>query len=148
MKRLTTFLIALVVTLPASAADGLTVLKSRFDVAQTEQRLRAALNDGGMKVLTTVDHAAAARKAALALPPTRLVIFGNPKVGTRLMQCGRTAGIDLPMKMLIWEENGVVRVGYNTPRYLGQRHRLTGCDAVLAKVANALNRFAGQAAGR
>ncbi len=147
MPRLVVALFALVLTLPATAADGLTTQPSRYDVPETERRLLAALEAGGMHVVASVDHAKAAQEAGLTLPPTRVVIFGNPKVGTQLMQCTPSVAIDLPMKMLIWEEEGTIHVGYNTSDYLAERHRISGCDAVLAKVEKALANFARQAAG-
>lgn len=148
MMRVTLFILTLALALPVGAADGLASLESRFDVPETHERLLAALEEGGMQVFGAVDHAQAAHEADLDLPPTRLVIFGNPKAGTRLMQCERSAAIDLPMKMLIWEQDGVTRIGYNTPAYLRSRHQLKGCDGLLEKIGQALERLAGQAAGR
>jgi len=147
MIRTLTVIMALLLALPLMAAEGLTIFDSRFDVDETEQRLLNALEKGGMKVAASIDHAAAANEAGLELAPTRVVIFGNPKVGTRLMQCRRSVAIDLPMKMVIWEGEGTTRVGYNAPQYLAERHRISGCDAVLDKVAGALDKFARQASG-
>lgn len=146
MMRLTALMITLFTTTGAWAADGLVTLKSHFDVVQTEQRLVAALEGAGMRVFARIDHAAGADKAGLTLEPTRVVLFGNPKVGTRLMQCSRSAAIDLPMKMLIWEADGETFIGYNSARYLARRHAISGCDDVLKKVAGALAKFAGRAA--
>ena len=138
------FLLALCV-LPAAlhAADGMITLKSNHSVSDTADRLVSVLNDKGMTVMAQVDHTANADGVGLALPPTEVVIFGNPKVGTPLMQCARSVAIDLPQKALIWEdESGQVWFGYNDPMYLKQRHGIEGCDKVLKKVSGALGKFA------
>ncbi|SCZ53357.1 DUF302 domain-containing protein [Thiohalomonas denitrificans] len=147
MLRLTTLLLTLALTLPAMAAEGLITLNSRYDAAEIQQRLLTAVERAGMNVIATVDHAGAANTAGLELAPTRLVIFGNPEIGTQLMQCRRSVAIDLPMKMLVWEEEGSTRIGYNAPQYLADRHRISGCEAVLEKVGVALDKLARQASG-
>jgi len=134
--------------LPAHAGDGLVRLESRADVATTTQRLVDALNAKGMNVFATIDHATGATKAGMTLRPTTLVIFGNPKIGTQLMHCAQATGIDLPLKMLVWQdEGGQVWVAYNDPAWLQQRHAINGCDPVLAKVSQALANFAAAASG-
>lgn len=130
----------------AVAAQGLQRITSNHDVATTAERLADALEARGMSVFTRIDHAAGAATAGMNLPPTRLILFGTPAVGTRLMQCGRSVAIDLPMKMLVWSEGGTVYIGYNTPDYLAARHGLTGCETLLAKVADTLNTLARDAA--
>ncbi|MBE0509843.1 MAG: DUF302 domain-containing protein [Chromatiales bacterium] len=147
MLRLMLSFLLLAIAIPASAAEGLTTLNSRFGVEETQQRLLDALEKGGMQVAATIDHAHGAEKVGLTLAPTRLVIFGNPRVGTLLMQCQHSIAIDLPMKMLIWEENGSTQVAYNSVNYLNTRHTIAGCDKVLENVAGALDRFARQASG-
>lgn len=78
------------------------------------------------------------------LAPTQLLIFGNPKVGTPLMKCGRTVAIDLPQKLLVWQNSeGTTSVAYNDPVYLGKRHQLSqACNALLKKVAGVLEAIA------
>ncbi len=130
-------------TLPVFADTGLTNVKSSHDVKTTADRLEAVLNEKGMTVFLRVDHSEGARNVGKQLRPTELVIFGNPKVGAPLMQCGQTIGIDLPQKALIWQdENGQVWLTYNDPRYLAKRHGIDGCQPVLDKVQNALKHFA------
>lgn len=136
-------LIFLLVSGVAQAADGLIMVKSSHSVAATADKLEAVLSEKGMKIMNRIDHAAGAKSAGMTLRPTQLVIFGNPKVGTPLMQCARSVAIDLPQKALIWEdENGQVWLGYNDPAYLKGRHAVDGCDEVLAKVSGALANFA------
>ncbi|MEL6367270.1 MAG: DUF302 domain-containing protein [Pseudomonadota bacterium] len=125
------------------ADNGLIKIRSANDVETTTQRLLAALENAGMTHFATVDHTEGAEAAGLALRPTRVVIFGNPKAGTPLMRCAQTIGIDLPMKALIFEaESGEVFYTYNKIRYLGDRHAITGCGPVLEKVESALANFA------
>lgn len=125
------------------ATDGLIKVKSHHSVAATADKLEAALSKGGMNIMNRINHAAAAESANLDLRPTELIIFGNPKVGTPLMQCSQTVAVDLPQKALIWEdENGQVWLGYNDPQYLKTRHAIKNCDPVLAKVGAALESFA------
>ena len=130
----------------AHAADGLVVLKSNHSVAATADKLEAVLSENGMKIMNRIDHAAGAESVDLELRPTEVVIFGNPKVGSPLMQCAQSVAVDLPQKALIWEdESGQVWLGYNDPEYLKARHAIEGCDAVLEKVSGALSNFAGAA---
>ncbi len=130
-------------TLPVFADTGLTNVKSSHDVKTTADRLEAVLKEKGMTVFLRVNHSEGARNVGKQLRLTELVIFGNPKVGAPLMQCGQTIGIDLPQKALIWQdENGQVWLTYNDPRYLAKRHGIDGCQPVLDKVQNALKNFA------
>jgi uncharacterized protein (DUF302 family) len=129
--------------LPASADPGLINVKSPHDVKNTADRLETVLKEKGMTVFLRVNHSEGAHSVGKQLRPTELVIFGNPKVGAPLMQCGQTIGIDLPQKALIWQdENGQVWLTYNDPQYLATRHAIEGCQAVLQKVQNALKNFA------
>lgn len=144
--RILTLAIVMLFASTLQAADGLVRFKSPHSVPVTTERLVSALKEKGMTVFRQVDHQQGAANVDLSMPPTRVVIFGNPKVGTPLMQCAPTTAIDLPQKMLIWEDaDGQVWLGYNDPSYLKERHGIKGCDAALNKVAGALERFAGMA---
>ena len=128
---------------------SLITIKSAHDVSTTADRLEGILKNKGMNVFARIDHAAGAKKADMELRPTELVIFGNPKVGTPLMKCSQTMGIDLPQKALIWEdEKGDVWLGYNDQDDLAKRHAITGCDEVLTKVKGALANFAAAATSK
>jgi uncharacterized protein (DUF302 family) len=99
-----------------------------------------------MTVFIRINHEQGARKIGQELRPTELIIFGNPQVGTPLMQCAQSVGIDLPQKALIWQDaQGQVWLSYNDPHYLVARHQITGCDEVIKKVAKALGNFANSA---
>jgi uncharacterized protein (DUF302 family) len=98
---------------------------SPYAVAETLDRLEQVLKTKGVKVFARIDHAAEAQAAGLRLAPMQLLIFGNPKVGTPLMQAAPTLGMDLPMKALAWQDGtGQVRIGWNDPAYLVERHEL------------------------
>lgn len=130
----------------AIAQDGLIAVKSAHDVATTANKLEKVLGEKGMKVFARIDHAAGATSVGKEMRPTELVIFGNPKVGTGLMLCAQSAGIDLPMKALIWEdEGGSTWLGYNDANFLKSRHAMMNCDPVIEKVAGALANFAAAA---
>jgi uncharacterized protein (DUF302 family) len=94
-----------------------------------------------MTVFARIDHAAGAKKIGKSLRPTELLIFGNPKGGTPLMECAQSAGIDLPLKALVWEDAfAQVWLGYNDPAYLAKRHEVPTCAVVedMAKTLAAL----------
>lgn len=107
------------------AHNGLISVESRFGVAETVDRLVAAINGAGLRVFARIDHAAGAREVGALLRPTELLIFGHPKGGTPLMQDQQLAGIDLPIKALVWEdEHGKVWLSYNDAHWLAERHGL------------------------
>lgn len=142
-RMMLAFAVSCLLLLPAMAADGVVSVKSAHSVADTADKLEAVLNDKGMTVFIRIDHAAGAAKVGAELRPTQLVVFGNPKVGTPLMQCSQSVALDLPQKALIWEDaEGQVWLSYNDPAYLDARHALGDCAAVLEKVSKALGNFA------
>lgn len=108
-----------------SSENGLIHLDSKHSVDETVQRLQALLQEKNIKVFALVDHSGEAAKAGLVMRPTKLLIFGSPKGGTPLMQAVPTVAIDLPLKALIWEDpDGHVKLTYNDPAYLQQRHNI------------------------
>src|SRR5690348_8765842 len=105
--------------------NGLITVASRFRVGETLDRLTAALTEAGLQVFARIDHARGAGEVGLSLRPTELLIFGHPKGGTPLMQDHQTAGIDLPVKALAWEdEKGSVWLTYNEAAWIATRHEL------------------------
>lgn len=105
--------------------EGLTTVRSNDGPRETMDRIESAIRAKGMTVFARVDHAAGAREAGLTLRPTELLIFGNAKGGTPLMQAEQTIGIDLPLKVLVWEDAaGATWVSYNEPSWLAARHHL------------------------
>ena len=106
-----------------AANNGIIGRPSRHSVDETLARLLRGLEAKGVKVFAVVDHSGEAEKAGLKMPPTKLVIFGSPKAGTPLMLAAPSIAIDLPLKILIWEDGrGQAWVSYNSPEYLQQRH--------------------------
>ena len=145
-KKIAAVICATLACASVSAGEGLIKLKSAHSVNDTADKLESVLKSKGMNVFGRVNHAQGAEKAGLELKPTEVVIFGNPKVGTPLMQCTRTVAIDLPQKALVWEDDdGQVWLAYNDPAYLAKRHGIEGCDEVLKKVSGALGKFAAAA---
>lgn len=124
------------------AADGLTTIPSSYGPKETMDRLEAEIKAKGMTVFARIDHAAGAAQAGLSLRPTEVLIFGNAKAGTPLMQSNQTIGIDLPLKALVWQDaNGKVWLSYNEPSWLAQRHGLAAgtqvtVDAMVAGLGN------------
>lgn len=133
---------------PTGGTSGLIVVESAHSMAETERRLVQAIEGAGLKVAARVDHEANAKSVGLRLQPTVLVLFGNPKAGTVLIEETRSIGIDLPLKALIWEADGKVRLAYNDPVYLARRHGIMETTPVLAQVLQALQRFAEAATAR
>ena len=104
-------------------ANGLVEVASHYSVDETVQRLESILAQQGLQVFAVIDHSGEAAKVGLKMRPTKVVIFGSPKGGTPLMVAAPTLAIDLPLKALVAEDNkGNVRVSYNSPGYLQQRH--------------------------
>jgi uncharacterized protein (DUF302 family) len=109
------------------APDGLITIESRFGPEETMNRFEAEVRARGMAVFAHIDHAAAATAAGLSLRPTELLIFGNAKTGTALMQSTQTFGIDLPLKALVWQDaSGTTWLSYNDSAFLAHRHGLDG----------------------
>jgi uncharacterized protein (DUF302 family) len=126
----------------ALAAEGLINKTSSHSVRVTMDRFEKIVKEKGFNVIARVNHAAAAIKSGSTLRPTELLIFGNPKLGTQLMQSTQTIGIDLPLKVLVWEnDKGVVTLSYNDPAWLKQRHGISDKDKVFAKMTGAMDKF-------
>ncbi|WP_024952438.1 MULTISPECIES: DUF302 domain-containing protein [Cobetia] len=139
---------------PEAAADmqvsskGIESLTSRDDVSAVQARLEKALSAKGLTLFTVIDHEAGAQKVGLELPATHTVIFGNPKVGTLLMQCNGSAALDLPQKMLIRAVEGGSVIEWNDPQYMADRHGSKDCSLPLDKIAGLLKGLAAEAAGQ
>ena len=109
----------------SAAGDGLVTRPSNHSVDQTLEKLEGLLRAKGVTIFAVIDHSGEAAKVGIEMPPTKLLIFGNPKAGTPLMLAAPSSAIDLPLKILIWADaQGKVWVTYNSPAYLQQRHHL------------------------
>jgi len=131
--------------LGAENADGLIVKRSAYGVDETVDRLETALDEKGISIMARIDHASNAARAGETLPLTQLLLFGNPKLGTPLMQSARTAGIDLPMKALIYERDGAVFLAYNDPAHIAVRHGIEDRADVIDRMTRALDAITEQA---
>jgi len=121
------------------SGDGLVSVQSSVSAHETLERLLAALATRNLTVFARIDHAAGAASVGLPLRPTEVVVFGNPKGGTALMQEQQSAGIDLPLKALIWEDAaGKAWLTYNDPTWISQRHGLGAASAEAVKAMGAL----------
>ena len=104
-------------------SSGLVTCISKFGPKETMDRLAAAVTTRGISIMARIDHAAAAAEIGMELRPTEVLIFGNPRAGTPLLQAVQTVGIDLPLKALVWQdEGGTTWLTYNDPQWLAQRH--------------------------
>jgi uncharacterized protein (DUF302 family) len=123
--------------------DGLSVLRSRYTVSQLMDRLRESMKAHGIKVFAHLDFSADASAEGLALRPTQMLIAGNPKAGTPLIEAKPSVAIDLPLKVLAWTEAGQTFVAYNDPEYLRRRHafpeslgkNISGLGTLVARAA-------------
>ncbi len=144
------FILAALFTLVSHSAfaGGWIIRDSANDASTTADRLVAAVEKAGAKVFARVDHAAGAKAAGMALEPTILVMFGNPKLGTPIIAADRRAGLDLPIRVLIWEESGKTRLGYENPADLKSRYGVEGADDAFAAMTGALDKLTGMAAAQ
>lgn len=143
MKRI--FLALGVIVIAATGAfadDGLVRKQSPHDVATTMDRLESALTERGITVVARIDHAKAATGAGMELPPTELLVFGNPKLGTPLMQTEPEMAIDLPMKVIAWQDgDGQTWLAYTDPAYIKARHGVEDRDEIFATMTGALGKI-------
>jgi uncharacterized protein (DUF302 family) len=108
-----------------TTGTGIIDILTNHSLDQTVEKLKALLQARGVTLFALVDHSGEAEKVGLRMPPTKLLIFGNPRAGTPLMLASPSIAIDLPLKILVWEDaQGKVRLSYNSPEYLMQRHGL------------------------
>lgn len=144
-------LIMLGLVVPASGAvdafqnrNGIVTIPCNHSVDETVARVRGLLQAKGITLFAVIDHSGEAEKVGLKMPPTKLLIFGSPKAGTPLMLAAPSIAIDLPLKILVWQDaNGKVWISYNSPEYLKERHGLpqelvqsiSGVETLAAKAA-------------
>ena len=126
------------------AARGLTTLRSRYGPEETMNRFEAEVRARGMIAFAHIDHAAGAAAVGLSLRPTELLIFGNVRDVTPLMEFVQTIGIDVPLKALVWQDaSGVTWLSYNDPKWVCKRHRLdSGLGTTVGLLTAALNQMA------
>lgn len=132
------------------SVDGLVALESAGNVGEAIGAVQAAIaGNEALSEVVVVNHQANAQSAGLELRPTQVILFGNPRLGTPLMQANQQVGLDLPQKVLAWEDaSGQTHVGYNSPDYLKARHALEGVDMQLETISGALAMIAGNASAQ
>lgn len=146
MKNLLLALCLLVVT-GSSYAQGIISKTSTHSVKDTLDKLETIVTAKGFKVVARVNHAKAAEMSGQTLNPTEVLIFGNPKVGTALMKSNQAIGLDLPIKVLVREnDEGVVTISYNDPAWMVSRYGITDRSDVVQKMTGALGNFTDAAA--
>jgi uncharacterized protein (DUF302 family) len=127
--------------------EGLTTVPSHFAPKETMDRVETEIRERGMNVFARIDHAAGAAEVGLTLRPTELIIFGNALGGTPLMQSVQTVGIDLPLKLLVWEDAaGKTWISYNEPAWIAQRHHVSDAQPIVNKMADLLSAILRKAA--
>jgi uncharacterized protein (DUF302 family) len=114
------------------------LVTSRYSYAETIERLRRAVEAAGNTVFAAIDQAAAAQSAGLALRPTWLLVFGNPRGGTPFMEAEPLVALDLPLKLLVWQEDAAVKLAYTPMSEIAARYGVTGKDAQIAAIDRAL----------
>ena len=128
--------------------EGLTTIASNFAPNETMDRLETEIRTKGMEMFARIDHAAGAPEVGLTLRPTELIIFGNARGGTPLMQSAQTIGIDLPLKALVWQDAaGKTWISYNEPKWIVQRHGVTHAEAIVNQLADLLRAISTTAGG-
>src|SRR6201993_3853594 len=121
------------------AIEGLTSVRSNFGPKETMDRLEAEIRAQRMTVFARIDHAGGAAVVGLKLAPTELIIFGNARGGTPLMQSVPTTGIDLPLKALVWQNSaGKTWISYNEPKWIAHRHGVANAESIVNKLADLL----------
>jgi uncharacterized protein (DUF302 family) len=127
------------------SGDGIISKPSKFSVPETLDRLEAILRSKGITVFARVDHSGEAEKVGMKMPPTQVLIFGNPKGGTPLMLAAPTSAIDLPIKALAWQDSdGSVWLSYNDPQYLKRRFGVNDDDIkAIAAVSTVIEQAVG-----
>lgn len=139
----------LLISLATTAQNvGFVRVRSTRDFTQTVSALDSAITAANLRIFNRIDHAGNARGVNLDLRPTTVFIFGNPQVGTRLMQCEQTIAIDLPLRILVWEDStrGVF-VAYEPPVRLAERHQVQGCREVIDRMTAAMGALTAAATG-
>ncbi|MEZ9179191.1 DUF302 domain-containing protein [Vibrio cyclitrophicus] len=143
MKKLLSLgAVLLAASFSVAASDGLIKYQSNYSVKETADRFESIAKSKGLTLFARIDHQKNASSVDLKLRPTEVIIFGNPKVGTPLMQCQQDVAIDLPQKVLVTEDsNKKVWLSYNDPNYLMERHAINGCDEVIKKISGVLSKL-------
>lgn len=146
MKQVIAAAALVVLSMNAQAAE-LVETQSPHSVAETVDNFIAAAEGAGATVFATVDHAEGARSVSAELPDTTVIIFGNPQIGTPVIAEERRAGLDLPLRVLVWDEGGQTMIAYEDPASLRERHQVDGADDAFEAMTGALRNLVTAASG-
>jgi uncharacterized protein (DUF302 family) len=148
-KFLLVFFSFLISVCASATTKGLISIESHHSVKETANRFESIIKNKGLTLFSRINHQKNASGVNLDLRATEVIIFGNPKIGTPLMQCSQEAAIDLPQKVLIWKDsNNKVWFSYNNPEYIKERHQIQGCDKVINKISNVLSSLSNAATSK
>ena len=139
MKTIGTIFLLLFCLNNVQAQGGFTVVESPFSVKVTMDKIETVIKNRKMTVFARINHAEGAEKMKMQLRPTEVILFGNPKIGTLLMQSNQEAGIDLPMKILVYQSEKKVLIKYYDGTYLAKKHKIKDKKETITKINNALN---------
>jgi len=142
MKRILSAMgVLLLMSTTAAFAEDWVVKESASSVAETADKLAAVAEGAGATVFARVDHAAGAEAIGEAMAPMVMVMFGNPKIGTPILKAAPQTGLDLPLRVLVWDDGGVTKVGYLAPEDLKARYAVESADAAFETMAGALDKL-------
>jgi uncharacterized protein (DUF302 family) len=147
LRSLVVALVATAVTVAPAIAEEWITRESPASVDETADKLVAAVEGVGAKVFARVDHAAGAQSIGEEMAPMTLVMFGNPKLGTPILKAAPKSGLDLPIRVLIWDDNGTTMIGYLDPMSLKARYSVEGADKSFEAMTGALEKLTSVAAG-
>lgn len=150
VERFLLLVVALILQSSAYAQSqvGLLTITSNYNAARTMNRLERVVRTAGFRVFARIDHSREADRVNIPLRPTQVLIFGRPEAGSTLMQADQRMGIDLPLRYLVWmDAAGKVNISWYDPAWLIERHALTGHEATIETMRNAMERFARDAGG-
>ncbi len=146
MRRILISAFLLIAMLVPASAGAMLKMESPYGVKMTLDRLEDVFKAKGITIFTRIDHAAGAASIGETMPPTELMLFGNPRLGTPLMMLNREVGFDLPMKALAWEDaDGKVWLAVTNPAELNQVYALAGADGVIEKMSEAIKALTAKA---
>ena len=146
MVRMVSAIFVLLTIAGPAFAQGLIVKQAQGSVDETVEKFKAAVEGAGATVFAVVDHAKGATSVGSQIPPATVVIFGNPKLGTPLIAANPQIGLDLPLKVLVWDEGGKTMIGYTDPVALKDRYGVTGADKTFDTISGALGKLTDKAA--
>ena len=132
----------------SSDSNRVVMVASNQSFDKTYDALKQAIESKDLKVIAEIDHAENAKSADMKLPPTKVILFGNPKMGTPLMKANQSMSLDLPQRIAVYEDaEGKVHIIYNNPEAVAKEHQLTGQDEIIGKVSSAMKMLTSKAAG-